>query len=198
MSTTAALAPPTSPTLQSLFGVTTGELASRMNTQLLLSAAHDDAGKFSSFLRDTQWPQLSNQVAGHVCNFLSQNLVDIFSGAWNQYAELRKYAAQTLADPHTTASVALATHGFTYTLAPSIEVQLDHVDVAKIPFALSATFAVTALELALKAGAVAAISSGTCDCSAELLCAQTPIWSRTLKSIDLPGILHLTHPIPLT
>jgi hypothetical protein len=191
--------PPTDgKTLQSLFALTQEELAAEINKDRVLAAAQDDQSKFHAWMDKTHWPHISDQLAGHVCTFFDVNLATIFAGAWSKYAELKKAAAETRDDPKTTASLALATHDFTYTLSPTIDVLLNGARTASIPFEIAVTFTVSALELALKQGAVFQISSGTCDCNGTLQCSGNTLWTRNITAINLPGVLRLTHPILLT
>jgi hypothetical protein len=184
-------------TLQELLAVTREELAARMDSGKLIASTQDSEKKFSAWMTQTHWPHLSEQVAGHVCGFLQENLASVFAGAWNKYSELKRYAKQTREDATSTVDVALADHDFTYELSPSVDVLLDGVKVAHIPFSIAVTFAVNGLELALKHGCVERVSSGRCDCKAAILCADNEIWSRALAGVNLPGELHLAKPIAL-
>jgi hypothetical protein len=184
-------------TLQDFLAVTREELAASMNSKTLVAAAKDDDRKFASWMTQTQWPQLSDQVAGHVCGFLKENLVGVFAGAWAKYSELKKCAKETRADPKSTMDVALADHDFTYEIAPDVDVMLNGVKVASIPFKIAVTCAVSGLELGLKQGCVYQVRSGKCDCNAEIRCAEKTVWTRALAGVNLPGELNLTKPIVL-
>jgi hypothetical protein len=184
-------------TVQELFAVTRTELATRMNSKMLVAAAQDDTKQFSSWVKKTRWSQLPDQVADELCGYLQENLVSIFAGAWAKYAELKKCARETCEHPESTETVAFGQHDFAYEIAPQIDVLLDHVKVATIPFQIGITFSFSGLELVVKKGAVCRILSGTCDCKAEIRCAGSMIWERTVRKLDLPGELDLKHPIVL-
>lgn len=184
-------------TLQEFLAVTREELAARMSSDTLVAAARDNEKKFSQWMSQSHWPQLSGQVADHVCGFLQDNVVGIFAGAWSKYAELRKCAKETRDNPGSTMSVALAEHEFTYGMEPAIDVRLNGATVASIPFAIELTCATTGLELYLKQGSIHAVRSGRCNCKARILCSSFPVWDRALAEIDLPGELHLSRPIAL-
>lgn len=185
-------------TLRELLSVTQAELAAHLDSDALVAAARDHENKFASWMASTHWPQLSGQVADHLLGFLEENVVGIFAGAWSKYAELRKAARETLDDTASTVNVALADHDFTWSIKPEIDVLLNGAKVASIPFTIELACAVSALELSLRNGAVNRVSSGKCSCKAQIRCADSaPIWERPLAGVDLPGEIHLTHPVAI-
>jgi hypothetical protein len=160
---------------------------------MLAADAQDEEKQFSSWMAETHWPQLSDQV----CGFQQRNLVSIFAGMWAQYGELKKSAKETRAHPGSTETVALAKHDFTYNTAPQVDVLINRVKVATISFQIGLTCAVSGLELFLKQGAVYRITSGSCDIKAQISCAGQLILERTVRKLDLPGELQLSKPIVL-
>jgi hypothetical protein len=182
-------------TLQEYLAVTAEELAAKMSSKALLKAAQDEKHKFASWMAKSQWPNLSNLAAEQVCSFLQTDLAGIFAGAWTQYSELRKCARESLENPKSTLAVALVDHDFTYEMEPAVEVMINQVKVATIPFTIGVTFTVKGLELFLRKGAVYQVASGGCDTKAEIHCARNLIWERLLAGTNLPGRLHLTRPI---
>lgn len=184
-------------TLQQFLAVTREELTASMDNEKLMEAAASDGKHFVAWMAQTHWPHFSEQVAEHVCGFLQENSVNVFAGAWTKYAELRKYAKQTLDDPKSTVDVALADHEFTYELKPAVDILLDGMKVAHIAFTIAITCTVTALELSLRMGCVYQVRSGKCDCKAEIQCADNVVWSRALAGVNLPGELRLDKPISL-
>jgi hypothetical protein len=184
-------------TLAELFSVTQPELAAKMDTGMLLKAAQDEDKKLATWIRKTNWPGLPDQVADRVCSLFDKNLVGIFAGAWAKYSELKKCARETCETPKKTTTIALAEHEFTYEMGPAVDVLIDGVKMATIPFKFGILCDVSGLELFLKAGAVQSVKSGKCDFKAQVWCAQQLVWERALRSVDLPGELHFTKPIVL-
>jgi hypothetical protein len=183
------------PTLQEHLALTSEELAARMSSKSLLKAAQGEKRKFASWMEKSQWPNLSNQVADQVCSFLQVDLVGVFAGAWTQYSELRKCARETLENPKSTLTVALVDHDFTYETDAPVDVMINRVKVATIPFTLGIVFTIKGLELFLRKGTIYQVGSGRCDTKADIRCAGNLVWERALAGTDLPGKLHLTKPI---
>jgi hypothetical protein len=177
--------------LGELLSVTPRELAAEMNTGMLLKAAQDEDKQLATWIKKTKWSGLPDQVADRVCSFFDGELVDIFAGAWAKYAELKKCARETCENPSSTMTVALAEHDFTYEIGPAVDVLINGVKLATIPFKVGILCAVSGLELFLKAGAVHDVRSGKCDFKAQLWCAKQLVWERPLMGVDLPGELHL-------
>jgi hypothetical protein len=184
-------------TVQEILAVSSAELAASMNSKVLAAAAQDEEKQFSSWVKKSRWPGLPGQVADRLYGFLQDDMIAIFAGAWATYSELKKSARETCEHPESTETVALAKHDFTYEIEPQVDVLLNRVKVATIPFQIGITCAVTGLELYLKQGAVYQVTSGSCDCKVEIRCAGKLIWERTVRKLDLPGELHLTKPIVL-
>jgi len=184
-------------TLQEFLAITQQELASRMNSDMLVAAAQDKKKQFSEWMSLTHWPHLSDQVAENLCGFLQENVVGIFAGAWSKYAELRKCAKETREDPNSTIDVSLADHEFTYAVAPAVDILLNGEKVASIPFSIEVTCKVSGLVLSLKQGAVYRVRTGKCNCTTQILCAGYSVWDHPLANIDLPGELRLSKPVTL-
>ena len=182
--------------LQDFLGVTRKELEASLDSKTLVAAARDEGKQFSRWMNATEWQGLSQGVADHVCGFLQDDLVGVFAGAWSKFSELRKCARETRKEG-TTMDVSLASHDFTYEIEPLVDVLLDGVKVAEIPFKIELTCEVNGLDLFLKQGCVYQVRSGKCDCKAEIYCAEKLVWTRTLASVNLPGELHLSRPITL-
>jgi hypothetical protein len=183
-------------TLEAFLGVTRAELAASMDSKMLLAAARHEGEQFSTWMAQSKWQGLPEGVADHVCGFLRENLAGVFAGAWSKFAELKKCARETRKDGNTM-DVVLTEHDFTYEMKPHVDVLLNGVRVAEIPFKIELTCAVSGLDLFLKHGCVYEVRSGKCDCKADIRCAETVLWARKLAGVNLPGALHLSKPIPL-
>jgi hypothetical protein len=183
-------------TLGDFLGVTRKELEASLDSRTLVAEARDDGKQFSRWMTETKWQGLSQGVADHVLGFLQDDLVGVFAGAWSKFTELKKCARETR-NEGTTMDVSLASHDFTYEIEPHVEVLLDGVKVAEIPFKIELTCEVNGLDLFLKKECVYQVRSGKCDCKAEIHCAEKLVWTRNLASVNLPGELHLSKPIPL-
>lgn len=183
-------------TLREFLAVTQQDLAARMDSKMLVASARDDGKQFTTWMTQTQWPHLSVGVAEHVCDFLKENLVRVFAGIWAKYSELKRCAKETR-EEGSTMDVALADHDFTYEMEPGVDVLLNGMKVAHIPFKVVVTCTVSGLELFLKQGCVYQVRSGKLDCKAEIRCGESVVWNRELAGVNLPGELHLSKPIAL-
>jgi hypothetical protein len=183
-------------TLEDFLGVTRKELEASLDSRTLVAAARDEGKQFSRWITETNWQGLSQGVADHVLDFLQDDLVGVFAGAWSKFTELEKCARETRKEG-TTMDVSLASHDFTYQIEPHVDVLLDGVKVAEIPFKIELTCEVNGLDLFVKQGCVYQVRSGMCDCKAEIHCAEKLAWARNLASVNLPGEIHLSKPIPL-
>jgi hypothetical protein len=182
--------------LQDLLRVSSDDIAAALNKTTLRKAVEQDSG-FTGWLATAQWPALSQSVATGACSLLSDNVVDIFAGAWCKYKELTQCAEETLAPPGSTSTVTLADHDFTYEIEPSLEILIDGKKVGTIPFAVAVTFTVKAMMLEIASGCVGKVQSGRLSWSASLNCGSSAIWTRELGGLDLPGELKLKQPISI-
>src|SRR5215470_7582631 len=79
---------------------------------------------------------------------------------------------------------------------PALDVLLNRVKVAEIPFKIQLSCTVSGLDLFLKKGCVYKVSAGKCNCKADILCGEQVILSRSLAKVNLPGELEFSKPIP--
>jgi hypothetical protein len=183
--------------LQDLFLVTGEDLKTRISDKMLMDAARDEDRKLAQWVAVAKPANFCDQVADQVSNSLQENLAGVFASAWAKYSELKECARETQKDPKSTMGVSLADHEFTWETDCGVDVQLDGVKVATIPFTFAVACAVSGLELMLRAGAVYQVASGKADCRAEIKCAGTVVYTRALGGVSLPGELHLAKPIAL-
>ncbi len=179
-----------------LFSLTPQALAACLDDPTLQRAAQNGT-RLAQWMVATPRHPARDEVAQHVCEALSDSLVSVFAGAWSKYSELLSCAKETRDDPKSSMDVALADHDFAYSFDTSVDLLLDGKRVASVPFSFAATCTVSGLELSLKKGCVVGVRAGKLECSAQILCASQQVWTRTLPSVDLPGELHLAHPVPL-
>lgn len=183
-------------TLESLFEISSKQLTAKLNKDTLLREARED-GSFSKWLAHTEWPSLSESVASGACGLLSDNVVDVFAGAWCKFSELTKCAKETVEHSGSASNVVLGDHDFTYEIEPKLEILLDGQRVGEIPFAVEVTFTVNAMVLEIASGCVSKVRSGQLNWSAHVKCGSTEVWTRELGGLDLPGELKLRHPISI-
>ncbi len=138
---------------------------------------------------------MPDELGHHLAGFLQDDAVDIFAGAWGKCYELKKCLEESRVNPRETAAVGLTDHDFTYELSPSVDILVDGVKLGSIPFQVTLSCQVSALELQVRNGAVAGIRTGSADGTAEIACARNSIWQRDLAHIDLPGKLRFKNPI---
>jgi hypothetical protein len=136
-------------------------------------------------------------VAAATCGLLSDNVVDIFAGAWCKFSELKKCAKETVKHQGSMSSVVVGDHDFTYEIEPKLEIQLNGKKVGEIPFTIEVTFTVNAMVLEIMAGTVRKVRTGRLKWSAHIKCGSKEVWSHELGGLDLPGELNLRHPMPI-
>jgi hypothetical protein len=183
-------------TLQSLLRISSKDLANGLDKDTLLREARQD-GSFSKWLAQTQWPSLSESAASSACSLMSNNVVDIFAGAWSKFSELTKCAKETVKHPGSTSDVVVGDHDFTYENKPALEILLDGKSVGEIPFTVGVTFTVNAMVLTITSGCVTKVLVGRLKWSAYVKCGSKEVWSHELGELDLPGELKLHDPISI-
>lgn len=183
-------------TFGDLFHLSPEELATRLDDQTLLRSTQDGK-RLAKWMAATPVHPARQEVAQHMCNALSDSLVSAFAGAWSKYSDLKTCAKESREDPRSTMDIALAEHDFKYQIDSSVDILLNGVRVASVPFSFAANCKVSGLELSLQKGCVVAVRAGKLDCTAEILCAAQSVWTRSLASVSLPGELHLAKPIPI-
>jgi hypothetical protein len=186
----------TPPTFCDLFRLNPHDLAACLDDPTILRSTQEGK-RLAKWMSATPAHPVREELAQHMCDAITDPLVSVFAGAWSKYSELKTCANETRQDPKSSMDIALADHDFTYQINSSVDILLNGSQVASVPFSFAATCTVSGLELALKNGCVVAVRAGKLACSAEILCASSSVWTRTLPSVNLPGELHFAKPIPL-
>src|SRR5215472_4420363 len=104
--------------LKDFLNVTKAEIAEKLDGRALVDTASEEKKQLVARMAETQWSNLPDQVAEHVCGFLEENIVEIFASAWSHFHELKKQARETRDNTKTTTDVELASHEFSYEMEP--------------------------------------------------------------------------------
>ena len=184
-------------TIGGFLEATEASLAHSLNPHTLVQAAGEEANRAATWANQATWPGLSGDLAHRLHGFLDVNLLSVFGDVWGRCADLMQSARESLAHPADTTLVTLTTHDFTWQLTPSVDVLLNGIRVAHLPFTIAVDCKVDGLQLRLANGAVTAVLTGECDANAAIQCARATLWQHHVFHTDLPGQLVLTHPFVL-
>jgi len=183
--------------LQSFFSVTESDLSKGLTDKVLANAARSDTKELAEWAGSAKWSGMATDLGHHLTGFLQGNTVDIFAGAWAKCTELKQCLEESRTHPSDTTSVVLTDHDFTYELKPAVDILVDGVRLGAIPFGVTLTCQVSALELQVRGGAISGVRAGSADGAAEVTCAANTIWHRDLAHVKLPGALQFKNPIRL-
>lgn len=182
-------------TLQEILDVRPAQIRAGLSDEQLMQAAAGGQADFRAWLKVGGPLTLSDQMAEHVCGLFDIEVAEIFAGAWRTYEEIKRCARETRNDISRICEIALTEHDFVCEMKADVEVLVNGKKLTSIPFTISTTWNVQSLTLCLKRCGVYKVRSGTCDCTAEIKCADAAVWQRAVASISLPGELKFETPL---
>ena len=136
------------------------------------------------------------QVSAAAAGLLNVDLIALLAEGWRKYQDLVAAARRTVAAPDSVELVQLASHQVTTAQQPYITILVDDQRVATINLGLTVVFDVSALIAEIRGGRLAAVQSGHCDITATLAVEGSDLVTGQTR-LDLPGVLTLSHGIPL-
>jgi len=141
---------------------------------------------------------VNHEVATVADRLLNLDLGDVLMSGWRKYTELTKAAERTLATPGSEEVVILATHRVVSTHHPSVELLIDGIKVHTFVFELKVVFDLNGVTAVLRRGHLVSLRGGECLVTATLTLEGTPLELSRKGRINLPLLVQLHRPIPLT
>jgi hypothetical protein len=141
---------------------------------------------------------VNHEVATVADGLLNLDLGDALMSGWRKYTELTKAAERTLATPGSEEVVILATHRVVSTHHPSVELLIDGIKVHTFVFELKVVFDLNGVTAVLRRGHLVSLRGGECLVTATLTLEGTPLELSRKGRINLPLLVQLHRPIPLT
>lgn len=144
-----------------------------------------------------QWSRAAAGAGDAIERLLDVDLMQVLCDGWNKYRVLLASATRSRQHPEETEEVALDEHSFKLTYHPTITVTVDGVGRGEVEFELVLNLTLSALILILKNGELTAVRSGECEGDVTLTLDDAKLVDRPLGKVNLPGLMHLGHGIPI-
>jgi hypothetical protein len=141
---------------------------------------------------------VNHEIATIADGLLNLDLGDVLLGGWQKYSQLTHAAQRTLASPGSEELVVLATHRVVSTHHPSVELLIDGVKVHTLVFELTVVFDLNGVIAVLRQGNLVALRAGQCEVTVTLTLEKTPLELSRHGHLNLPLLIKLHRPIPLT
>ena len=141
---------------------------------------------------------VNHEIATVTDELLNLDLGDLLLSGWRKYTELTTAAQRTLTSPGSEELVVLATHRVVSTHHPSIELLIDGIKVHTVVFELKVIFDLNGVTAVLRQGNLVALRGGQCVVTVTLSLEGTSLERSRSGRINLPLVIKLHRPIPLT
>jgi hypothetical protein len=141
---------------------------------------------------------VNHEIATIADGLLNLDLGDVLLGGWQKYTQLTQAAQGTMASPGSEELVVLATHRVVSTHHPSVELLIDGVKVHTFVFELKVVFDLNGVIAVLRQGNLVALRAGQCEITVSLTLEKTPLELSRHARVNLPLIIKLHRPMPLT
>jgi hypothetical protein len=146
---------------------------------------------FTGKAPETQLDLAATEVIGFLRRAIADvSIPQVLAGCWSKYAALRKYsnaldypADKTYVEPFFTQTLTSAHH-------PFIELKLGGVPTGKVEFEVEVQVTFEEVSLSIRAGRIVAARPGKTSASGTIKCEGTPVVTRTLGELELPGEMH--------
>ncbi len=144
-----------------------------------------------------KWDAVADMIADKAVELLDIPLLDILVAGWTKSREMERFADPEKFPPQATHLVALAEHTVKSEHHPYLEVSVREAVVGRIPFTLTVTLTLQALELEIQDGRIKAIRSGTLQGGGILALESAVVLEKDFGTLRLPGTLDFGEGIPL-
>jgi hypothetical protein len=159
------------PTLRDLFAKNDG------------TAGHREAPPIAAHLGPFDWKRVYEQVG----DLPDVNVADVLLGGWRTCGEVRKRIGESRLDPSRTVLMHLGAHTITSEHRPSIEIRSEGRAVAELVFPVAVEFAIEAVELTVRGGAVVEARTGDVRARGTVKLDEAVLFERESAPMPLPG-----------
>jgi hypothetical protein len=128
-----------------------------------------------------------NGVYEKVSDLLDVSVGDVLAGGWRSCGEVRRRIAESRLDPSRTVLVHLGTHTITSEHHPSVEIRSEGRRIAELVFPVAVEFAVDAVELTVRGGAVVEARTGDVRARGTVKLEEAVLFERESAPLPLPG-----------
>jgi hypothetical protein len=147
--------------------------------------------------RAIRWSWVRDLAAEKTEEILDLNVLDVLTGAWKKYTEIKQYADPKKYGRKETILVPLAEHTVTSEHHPYIEILLKDQPVGRIVFDLEFSLILKGFVLRIQHGAIWEIQTGSAKAEGSLALGQAVLLKRELKPVNFPGSIHFASGISL-
>ena len=147
--------------------------------------------KLSKEVANLKWTATFNQALEKIEDILGINVMDILLNSWNKAKILPQYLDKKKYPPEETIHVSLADHTIRSEHQPYIELVVNNKSIAKINFNVKLEILLQSTKLKIQDGKIKAVLTGSCGGKGSITCEGFEIVEKKLKSISLPGAIHL-------
>jgi hypothetical protein len=137
------------------------------------------------------WDIVGDAVREKIDEIFDVSLVDILSGAWLGYQQIRDCADPDKHPPDETIRLKLTPHEIKSTHRPEIEVRIGELPPFTIPFEIELKLSLSGPLLVIREAKIRAIDIGTCRASGAVKCNGKTLFERKTREIELPGQIML-------
>lgn len=173
-------------------GDSPNEIDSALQGSAALKTAVDALERLPGPLANTAISRVSTLVAA----LLEMDLVDIFIAGWKKHAALVGAVRTSLETPGSEVPVSLATHQITSRHEPSVQLEVDGLDVGSVDLRIDLIVIIHGLVGVVSVGVLSSLRIGRVELKGTLSCEGIEIKSVS-QDIDPELELHLGSGIPL-
>lgn len=179
-------------------------LGDDIDTVEALSRSFNECGVAQSALEglcslsDSALQAVNHEIATVADGLLNLDLGDLLVSGWRKHTKLTRAAERTLASSASEELAVLATHRVVSTHHPSVELFIDGVKVHTFALELRVVFDLNGVTAVLRRGHLVTLRAGQCVVTVTLTLKETSLELSHSSRINLPLVLKLPRPIPLT
>jgi hypothetical protein len=154
------------------------------------------AGKENIQLTTIPWPKLEEKVLENLSAFFDLKIVDLCTGAWKKYEELREFADLKKHKKTEENEVALLEHEIISTHQPRLEFSIGTIKKT-IVFDLEISLKLEGADLTIQGGCITKVCLGKCHGEGSLALAKTELLNLKSKEIPFGEAVPLPEPIKI-
>jgi hypothetical protein len=154
-------------------------------------------GRISNLTVPIAWSEVQSNIASVISEELDTSVLELWAQCWEKYKALMDDAERSRKSPRAVVTSKLATHSIESTLRPYLDIFLGPKKIQRIPFEVTLTTNIGALELVLRNGRITALQLGEVEWTGKIAVGKIMLVNPPLAKLVFSGRIELKNGIAL-
>jgi hypothetical protein len=146
---------------------------------------------------NVDWRSVATAIGEKIKAMFDINLIELITGAWEDLRELRECADSRKHPADESISLPLIDHHIDATVRPYLDVAIGGLPAIRVGFEIAFDIELQGVTVEIQDAVIRGLRLGSCQAEATVKCQGAVLFERSMRKLEVPGEIVLTHGIPI-